>query len=81
LSFLLFVFSGLVWVASDIPTQYRIKKLMAEIDSGAQTLPAELMRLLKMRLWISIAGVAPLIAVFVLMIYKPNIVPVARWFW
>ena len=80
LAFLLFVFSGLVWVVSDIPTQYKIKKLITDVDPGAQTLPQELVRLLKMRLWISIAGVAPLIAVFVLMVYKPEIVPVARWF-
>lgn len=80
LSFLLFVFSGLVWVASDIPTQYRIKRLMTDLDPGAEALPAELTRLLKRRLWISIAGVAPLVAVFVLMVYKPEIVPVAEWF-
>lgn len=80
LSFLLFVFSGLVWVAGDIPTQYRIKKLITSVDPHAQTLPRELMRLLHMRVWISIAGVVPLIAVFVLMVYKPQIVPVAQWF-
>ena len=79
-SFLLFVFSGLVWVVSDIPTQYKIKKLITDVDPGAQTIPQELTRLLKMRLWISIAGVVPLIAVFILMVYKPEIVPVAQWF-
>jgi uncharacterized membrane protein len=80
LSFILFVFSGVVWVVSDIPTQYRIKKLIAEVEPGAGTIPDELMRLLRMRLWISIAGVAPLLAVFVFMVYKPEIVPVAQWF-
>jgi uncharacterized membrane protein len=79
-SFLLFVFSGLVWVVSDIPTQYKIKKLIAEVESGAQAVPEELMRLLKMRLWVSIAGVLPLVGVFALMVYKPQIVPVAQWF-
>jgi uncharacterized membrane protein len=80
LAFLLFVFSGAVWVVSDIPTQYKIKKLIADVSPGAATMPPELMRLLRMRLWISIAGVVPLIIVFVLMVYKPEIVPVARWF-
>ena len=80
LAFLLFVFSGLVWVVSDIPTQYKIKKLISDVDPGAQAFPQELMRLLKMRLWISIAGVVPLLAVFVLMVYKPEIVPIAQWF-
>lgn len=79
-SFLLFVFSGLVWVVSDIPTQYKIKKLIAEVEPGAQAVPEELMRLLKMRLWVSIAGVLPLVGVFALMVYKPQIVPVAQWF-
>jgi len=80
LAFLLFVFSGLVWVVGDIPTQYKIKKLIINVEPDAQKVPQELMRLLKMRLWISIAGVAPLIAVFALMVYKPEIVPVAQWF-
>jgi len=80
LAFLLFVFSGMVWVVSDIPTQYKIKKLIADVSPGAKTLPHELMRLLKMRLWISMAGVVPLVAVFVLMVYKPEIVPIPRWF-
>ena len=80
LSFLLFLFSGAVWVISDIPTQYKVKSLMSEVDPSARSLPPELMRLLKMRLWISLAGVVPLFAVFVLMVYKPVIVPVAQWF-
>jgi len=80
LAFLLFLFSGLVWVASDIPTQYKIKKLLAEVDPDQQTLPGELMRILRIRIWISMAGVAPLLAVFVLMVYKPEITPVAQWF-
>ena len=79
-SFILFVFSGLVWVVSDIPTQYKIKKLIAEVEPGAQAIPEELMRLLKMRLWVSITGVLPLVGVFALMVYKPQIMPVSQWF-
>lgn len=73
LAFLLFVLSGVVWVAGDIPTQYKIKKLFANVDPDAESLPEALMRLLRMRLWISMAGVVPLIAVFILMAYKPAI--------
>lgn len=80
LAFLLFLFSGVVWIVSDIPTQYRVKTLMAEVDPTESSIPVELLRLLRLRLRISIAGVAPLVVVFVLMIYKPDIVPVARWF-
>jgi hypothetical protein len=50
------------------------------VDPGAEALPGELIRLLRMRLWISMAGMVPLSAVFVLMVYKPGIVPVAQWF-
>jgi uncharacterized membrane protein len=80
LSFLLFLFSGVVWVVSDIPTQYKVKQLISEVEPDAEVLPDELMRILRMRLWISIAGVVPLLAVFALMVYKPDIVPVASWF-
>lgn len=73
LAFLLFVLSGVVWVAGDIPTQYKIKKLIANVDPDAESLPEALMRLLRMRLWISMAGVVPLVAVFILMVYKPPI--------
>ena len=80
LSFLLFIFSGLVWGASDIPAQYKIKKLITKLESGAHQIPEGLIRLLKIRLWISIAGVLPLVVVFFLMVYKPQIEPVSQWF-
>jgi uncharacterized membrane protein len=80
LGFLLFLLSGVIWIVSDIPTQYRVKKLVAGLDPGDETLPAELTRLLRMRLWVSLAGVLPLVIVFALMVYKPEILPVGRWF-
>ncbi len=77
--FLLFLLSGIFWIVSDIPTQYRIKRLISGFKPEDQTLPDELTRLLKLRLWISLAGVVPLIIVFILMVYKPEITPVADW--
>ncbi len=77
--FLLFLLSGIFWIVSDIPTQYRIKQLISGLKPEDQTLPDELTRLLKMRLWISMAGVIPLIIVLILMVYKPEITPVADW--
>jgi len=71
--FVLFILSGVFWVLSDIPTQYRVKNLMATLDPASTELPAELVRLLKLRWWISLAGVAPLVIVFVLMVYQPDI--------
>ncbi|MDP3180169.1 MAG: DUF2269 family protein, partial [Spirochaetaceae bacterium] len=79
-SFILFLLSGFIWVASDIPTQYKVKNLMASLNPADQALPEELARLLKLRWWISLAGVAPLVIVFALMVYKPNIPAVASWF-
>jgi uncharacterized membrane protein len=79
-AFALFLFSGAVWIISDIPTQYKIKSQMADIDPQSTGIPDELMRLLKMRLWISLAGVLPLVIVFILMVYKPYIPPVLEWF-
>ena len=79
-AFVLFLLSGLIWVASDIPTQYKVKKLMAQLDPADRALPEELTRLLKLRWWISLAGVAPLVVVFALMVYKPDIPAVASLF-
>ena len=79
-SFLLFLFSGLLWIVSDIPTQYKVKQLISNLKVEDQTLPDELIRLLKMRWWISMGGVVPLIIVFLLMVYQPDIIAVADWF-
>ena len=73
IAFILFLLSGAIWIISDIPTQYRIKELSASIDHESDVIPDELMRLLKMRLKVSLAGVVPLIIVFILMVYKPEL--------
>lgn len=78
--FLLFLFSGVFWIVSDIPTQYKVKRLMSGLKPEDQTLPDELLRLLRLRLWISLAGVLPLVVVFLLMVYRPEIRAVADWF-
>lgn len=79
-AFILFMFSGLFWIASDIPTQYKVKRLMAGLKDDDQALPEELARLLKLRWWISLGGVAPLMVVFTLMVYKPDMPAVGMWF-
>lgn len=79
ISFLLFILSGIFWIVSDIPAQYKIRQLMSSLDPGDQALPDELIRLLKMRLWISMAGVVPLVIIFILMVYKPEITALADW--
>jgi len=79
-SFLLFILSGILWIASDIPTQYKVKKLLSCLTPEDQYLPVELIRLLKLRWWISITGVLPLFAAFILMVYKPDMAAVADWF-
>ncbi len=79
-SFLLFLLSGIFWVLGDIPTQYKIKQLISGLKPGDQVLPDQLIRLLRLRWWISMAGVLPLLAVFILMVYKPEIPAVADWF-
>jgi hypothetical protein len=53
---------------------------MAELEPGTEELPAELVRLLKLRWWISLGGVVPLVVVFVLMVYQPDIPAPASWF-
>lgn len=80
LGFVLFLLSGLIWVLSDIPTQYKVKRLMAALDPADSALPDELVRLFKLRWRIGLAGVAPLVVVLALMVYKPDIPAVASWF-
>ena len=79
-SFLLFLLSGLVWVITDIPTQYKVKRLLSGIQPEDPALPAELVHIMKLRWWIGIAGVLPLIVVFILMVYQPAMPAVADWF-
>ena len=79
-SFLLFLLSGLVWVITDIPTQYKVKRLISSIRPEDQKLPTELVRIMKLRWWIGIAGVLPLVVAFILMVYKPDMIAVADWF-
>jgi uncharacterized membrane protein len=78
-SFLLFMLSGAVWIVGDIPTQYKTKRLMSSLKPEDRTLPDELLRLLKLRWWVSMTGVVPLAIVFVLMVYRPEIAAVADW--
>jgi len=78
-SFLLFLLSGVVWIVGDIPTQYKTKRVTSSLKPEDQTLPDELIRLLKQRWWISMAGVVPLAIVFILMVYRPEITAVADW--
>lgn len=80
LSFVLFMFSGMVWIMSDIPTQYTLRKRLEMTDPDASHLPGNVMAILKLRLWVSLAGVIPLLAVFFLMVYKPHVAPIAMWF-
>jgi uncharacterized membrane protein len=79
-SFLFFILSGIIWVISDIPTQYKMKRLLASIGEKDQTLPPELIRVMKLRWWIGITGTLPLAAAFALMVYKPDILAAAEWF-
>lgn len=71
-SFLLFILSGVIWLIGDITTQYKIRKLVKNISPDTKPLPTELTKLLKMRICISLADVAPLLIIFYLMVYKPT---------
>jgi uncharacterized membrane protein len=79
-SFLLFILSGIIWIGSDIPTQYKVKQLLSRLNPEDQHLPDDLIRLLRLRWWISMSGVLPLVAALVLMVYKPDMTAVADWF-
>lgn len=71
IAFILFIFSGLVWVIIDIPSQYKIKNIIYKLDKKDKELPEELILLLSKRVKISIMGLIPLLIVLILMVYKP----------
>jgi len=77
-SFILFLFSGLMWVVLDIPTQYKIKNLINEVKPDSSELPPDLRILLGKRLKISLLGTIPLLIIFVLMIYKPDLPSISK---
>jgi len=72
-AFIIYVFSGVTWIVLDIPTQYKIKNLMKEVKPDSSDLPDDLQTLLAKRLKISLLGTIPLLIVFILMIYKPEL--------
>lgn len=79
-SFGLFILSGIVWVVTDIPTQYKVKRLFNDVKPGDKEMPDELMKLLWRRMKIGIAGTLPLLIVYIIMVYKQDIPNVADWF-
>lgn len=80
IAFVTFLFSGVMWVVLDIPTQYRVNKLFNGLDTKSDILPSQLMGLLWFRLGVNIFSLLPLIAIFVLMIFKPELKPIGEWF-
>ncbi len=79
-AFVTFLFSGVVWVVLDIPTQYRVNKLFNTLDEKSQILPTQITQLLWFRLGVNLFSLFPLIMIFVLMIFKPELKPVSEWF-
>lgn len=79
-AFVIFLFSGLFWVALDIPTQYRVNRLFHQLNDNIEVLPSQITRLLWFRLGVNLFSLFPLVLVFFLMIFKPEIQPVSEWF-
>jgi uncharacterized membrane protein len=72
-AFVLFLFSGALWIAIDIPTQYKINRLFQGVEKEALSLPRNLTRLLWARMGINLFTLLPLLVIFYLMIHKPQI--------
>ncbi len=78
-AFATFALSGLVWLAFDIPTQYRVKRLFREAPADAAELPAALLRVLRFRVVLNACAVMALLVVLYLMVHKPELPAVQRW--
>lgn len=79
-AFVVFLFSGILWVCLDIPTQYRVNKLFSALKEGSENLPNQITKLLWFRLGLNVLSLVPLILIFFLMIFKPDIEPVQKFF-
>lgn len=73
IAFLLFLLSGAVWLAADLPNQHKVNHLFATLPPGSEVLPPELKRLLWRRMLINFLGFAPLLVIFFLMVHKPDL--------
>ncbi len=80
IAFVLFLFSGVIWVVLDIPTQHRVNKLFKSLSESAEVLPSEITKLLWFRLGVNLFSLVPLIIIFILMIHKPDLKPIQEWF-
>jgi uncharacterized membrane protein len=78
-AFAIFALSGVVWLALDVPTQYRMKRLMSDVPRDADELPEAVLRLLRFRLALNMGAIALLLVVFTLMVHKPDLPSVQRW--
>lgn len=78
-AFSLFVVSGVVWVAVDVPMQYRVKRLLAEVPPGSERLSPELGRVLRRRLALNVIAIVPLLVVLLLMAHKPELPSLRPW--
>jgi uncharacterized membrane protein len=79
-AFVIFVGAGLFWVALDIPTQYGVNRLFSALKENSQTLPLQIKKLLWFRLGVNLFSLFPLLLIFFLMIFKPEIEPIQNWF-
>ena len=78
-AFATFALTGLVWLALDIPTQYRVKRLFREAPAEVAELPAPLLRVLRFRVVLNAGAVVSLLVVLFLMVHKPELPAVQRW--
>ncbi len=79
IAFATFALSGLVWLAFDIPTQYRVKRLFREAPAEAAELPTPLLSVLRFRIFLNAGAVVSLLVVLFLMVHKPELPAVQRW--
>lgn len=70
-AFCIFAAAGLVWLAVDIPTQYRIRAICG--NAQGDSVPLKLTRLLRLRACVNTLTIVPFFVIYALMIEKPEI--------
>ncbi len=78
LAFVLLIFAGAVWVIADLPMQYKLVRLFSEHERTQNISPEQFRKLYRQRMVVNILGTAPLLVIFGLMVFKPDIPRIAN---
>lgn len=73
IAFCIFLAAGSVWIAVDIPSQYRIHRICQSTPDTEEIIPPKLCWWLKLRVWVNSLSIFPFLIIYYLMVQKPEL--------